>query len=128
MSDQYCYLQEKLVVAANAAEELELHVPLPGNWLIESCWVGVHTTSSLHATNYATITVKKGAGGTAIGSITTETVALTKGTARQIPITTSPANNVIAGQSSAIELAVTQAASGVAVDCTVFLVLRKLVS
>ena len=124
MGDKYIVLQEKLVVAANASEEIELHVPFEGNWLIEECWVGVHTTSAANGTNYCTIAVKKGAGGTTIGSITTASVALTKGTAREIPITTAPASNRIAGQSSAIELAVTQAASGVAVDCTVFLGLR----
>lgn len=128
MSDKYIVLQEKIVVAAGTAEELELHIPFEGNWLLEECWVGVHTTSALHASNYATITVKKGAGGTALGNLTTQTVALTKGTAREVALTTAPASNLMVGQSSAIELAATHSGTGVALDCTVFLGFRKLVS
>ena len=129
MGDRYIKLQEKMALAALTDEQLELHVPFEGTWILEECWLGVHTTTAADATHYITVAVKKGAGGTTLGSITTASTALTKGTIREIPLTTAPASNLITGQSTAIELTVTNSgANGAAADFTAFFGLRKLVS
>lgn len=78
------------------------------------------TTLAEHADNHQTLTLKKGAGGTAIGLITNDTgetysADYTKGTARTIVITGS-GGDIEYAQTDCLEIVVAEAGTTAALD------------
>jgi hypothetical protein len=105
-------------ISAGGGEEREAVLP-PGTWRLVRADFMPATTAATHATNYATITIKKGAGGTSLGTTNTSSgsgAALTKGTVTAITVTGTGADLEFTGGTTCLEVAVTQAASGAVVD------------
>jgi hypothetical protein len=115
-----------LAVAAGANEDAIGAVPVTGRIVsVQFCPIAA---SAANATNYASLTLSKsnGAGGsftTIADVITTETVSLAAGTVVDLDLVAG-AGDVVAGES--IKLAKTFAASGVAVEGNLIILVEKL--
>lgn len=106
------------VVSAGAGEEREAVLPV-GTWRLVRADFMPATATATHATNYATATIKKGAGGTALGSFNTSSgtgAALVKGTVTPITLTGTGTDLEFTGGTTCLEYAVAQSASGAIVD------------
>lgn len=74
-------------IAAGTADVLHHSHGLPGKWRLKSATYTPSTTDAASATNFTTLTLKKGAGGTAVSSgLTNATVAFTAGTPRDFTL------------------------------------------
>jgi hypothetical protein len=114
--------------AADSDEERHVHIPMSGEWRLDSAVISPSTTTAADATNYASITLKRGAAGTAVSSaLTTATVALTKGTARAFSLTGTALDFTGGdGSTDCLEVAVTHPGTGAAVDAQVCAVFRRI--
>lgn len=70
MSDRQ-WLSIDFNIAADASDVRYACVPSPGEWKLERAYFVPATTVATHGTAYGTLTLKKGAGGTSLGSLTT---------------------------------------------------------
>lgn len=93
-----------------------------GDYYLAKAYALPHDTTALHATDYASIAIK--AGSTALGTLTSETVAFTAGTLREFSL--SGAGRKVTGQSGALNIAVTKPGGAVAIDLDVICVWEKI--
>jgi len=87
-------------------------------WLLKKISLIPNATSTAHGTNYASIGAYKGSSTSLATARTTASTDLTQGTAEDLSITATGANLEIT-QASPLSVRVAQAASGVAVDCSI---------
>lgn len=114
-------------IAANATEERHGFPPAAGEWKLEEALFVPSTTSAANGTNYATISLLAGTGGTSLATLTSASVAFTKGTGRVFTLSGGTALEFTGGAGTdCVEIAITQAASGAVVDGSVILTWRKL--
>jgi hypothetical protein len=113
-------------IAAGTAEERNVGLPA-GEWELDSAGFTPSTTTALDGSNYGTITVKNGTGGTALGTLSHAATAFTKGTQRMFTLTTAPASNRFTGGAGTetVEVAVSHTGTGGLVDGNVVLLFRK---
>ena len=115
----------------DGGDEIEYTIPWAGTWKLVSGTVTPYTTLAAHASNTQTITVYKGAAGTALGFMTSDSddttygAAYTKGTTRSFVFTESGKNMEITGQTGCVEVAVTEGGTCAAVDCSIALCFER---
>lgn len=96
--------------------------PSSGKWVLESLSFTPETALATDASNYGTIAANKGAGGSAIGSLTTNSsggAANVKGTRRDFSLTSSLVNFDSATTTETLEIAVTKAGTGGTIGGTI---------
>jgi hypothetical protein len=104
----------------DGGDEREVAHGYPTTCRLVGAYFAPATTLAEHADNHQTLTLKKGAGGTAVGYITSDTgdtysAAYTKGTVRTIVITGSGTNIEFAATSN-LEIVVAEAGTTAALD------------
>lgn len=115
--DTFPLVVELASVGSTTTEERLVCHGMPGEWLLADAYFTPATTLAADGTNYASVGINDGAGGTSLGAVTSAATAFTKGTARQISLT-----GALFGASDAIEIDINKAGSGGAVDGSVTLV------
>jgi len=104
-------------VGSTTTEERLVCHGMAGQWLLADAYFMPATTLAADGTNYGSVGINNGAGGTSLGTVTSASVAFTKGTARQFTLT-----GALFGPSDAIEIDINKAGTGGAVDGTVTLI------
>jgi len=114
-------LIQTLLVERDGGDELELCHGQAGKWKIEAASFNPHTTLAAHASNTQTITLKKGAGGTSLGYLTSDSddatygAAFTKGTPRHF-VLTGTGQDLEFTKDQSLEVAITEGGTAAALD------------
>lgn len=114
----------------DGGDEREVCHGLPGEWKLTGAYFVPATTLAEHADNHQTLTLKAGAGGTALGYITSDTgdtysAAYTKGTARSI-VLTGTGLNLEFGATDCLEIVVAEGGTTAALDGALTLVFSQI--
>ena len=107
-----------MTVAATADDEREFCHGLPGEWKIIAAYFTPATAVTAHASNNFVASLKAGAGGTTLGSMSTDTsggASLVKGTPTTIAISELGATLEF-GPTDALEFAKVEGGTGAALD------------
>jgi hypothetical protein len=110
-------------IAAGTAEQREINIPT-GTWKIISIDYMPATADGASATDYTSLTFKKGAGGSAIGAVTNATVAFVKGTVRSFTLDNSYTS--LTGGTDILELAKAETGGGGVLDGSFMIILDKI--
>ena len=105
----------------DGGDEREICHGYPGECKLAGAWLVPATALAAHASNFQTLTLKAGAGGTALGYVTTDSgdatygVSLVKGTAAAISLT-GTGLNLEFGATDCLEVAVSEDGTTAALD------------
>lgn len=114
----------------DGGDELEVSHGMDGTWVPIKGVLTPHTTLAAHASNTQTATLKKGAGGTAIAMMTSDSddttygAAFTKGTPRHF-VFTGTGKDMEFTKDDALELAITEGGTCNALDASVVVVFEQ---
>lgn len=122
-------VSERINAAATTNDTVYLPVPSTaegGKWFAKEIGIVPNATLALHASNFSTLTFTGNDGSTSLGTITSETVAMTAGTRRTI----SPSGSAsvwLSGTTTnaGVKVAKTHSGTGGAVDVVAYVVWEK---
>jgi len=115
--DKFSLLVDIAPITSTTTEEREICHGREGEWLLESAYWVPATTLAADGTNYVSVGLNEGAGGTSLGALTTAATANTKGTARTFSLTSA-----LFGATDVIEIDINKAGTGGTVDGCLVLV------
>lgn len=119
-------LVQTILVERDGGDELEISHGLEGSWRLDGATLSPHTTLAAHSSNTQTATLKKGAAGTTLGYMTSDSddatygAAFTKGTPRHFVLTAEGTDRVFT-KDNVVEIAITEGGTAAALDCTITL-------
>ena len=109
--DTFSLVVDIAPITSTTTEERLLCHGIPGEWLLSGASWMPSADLSANGTNYGSVGINEGAGGTSLGTVTSESTAFTKGTAREFTL-----SSALFGPTDAIEIDVNKAGSGGTVD------------
>ncbi len=119
-------LVQTVFIEKDGGDELEVSHGLEGTWRLDGATLTPHTTLAAASSNEQTITLKKGAAGTALAMMTSDSddttygAAYTKGTPRHFVFTAEGTSRTFT-KDNVVELAIVEGGTCAALDCTVTL-------
>lgn len=126
-----CFIVTAPLVAA-LATDATIYLPAPpiclgGKWAVREVGVVPNVVAAANATHYSTVTFSGSDGSTALGTLTTATVAFAVGTRRAATLTTTAATYTASTLTNAgVKVVKTHSGNGIAVDVEAYAVWEKI--
>lgn len=120
-----------LLVERDGGDELYISHGREGTWRLIGITLVPHTTLAAHASNEQTITFNKGAAGTALGYLSSDSddtygAAFTKSEARHV-VLTGTGKSLEFTKSDVLEIDIDEGGTAAALDCSITAVFEQII-